>query len=121
MRSCALSTAARMYEPTHSLDDPEAARPVEQFGIESELSWTTNLQHRECQGRAPRAHAGGRQRDNRALNPGETRTDRSAQLELPNVVKRCALGDEQDRDHSAIRRLKHRPVPGGEVLSMRRK
>jgi hypothetical protein len=26
-----------------SLDDPEAARPVEQFGIESELSWTSGL------------------------------------------------------------------------------
>ena len=23
-----------------SLDDPEAARPIEQFGVESELSWT---------------------------------------------------------------------------------
>ena len=26
-----------------SLDDPEAARPTEQFGIESELSWTADL------------------------------------------------------------------------------
>jgi hypothetical protein len=26
-----------------SLDDPEAARPAEQFGIESELSWTSGL------------------------------------------------------------------------------
>jgi len=26
-----------------SLDNPEAARPVEQFGIESELSWTSGL------------------------------------------------------------------------------
>jgi hypothetical protein len=26
-----------------SLDDPEAARPIEQFGIESELSWTSGL------------------------------------------------------------------------------
>jgi len=26
-----------------SLDDPTAARPVEQFGIESELSWTSGL------------------------------------------------------------------------------
>jgi len=26
-----------------SLDDPEAARPTQQFGIESELSWTAGL------------------------------------------------------------------------------
>jgi len=26
-----------------SLDDPTAARPVEQFGIESELFWTSGL------------------------------------------------------------------------------
>jgi len=26
-----------------SLDDPEAARPIQQFGIESELSWTAGL------------------------------------------------------------------------------
>jgi hypothetical protein len=26
-----------------SLDNPEAARPVEQFGIESELSWISGL------------------------------------------------------------------------------